>query len=88
MPRTREQLEQAVTEAEGWLDSLDPSSHPAEATDDLRSITAAVRSIAAAEGDLRDAVVRARSNGRSWGRIALALGVSKQAARERFGPST
>lgn len=88
MPRTREQLEQAVTEAEGWLDSLDPATHPAEETEDLRAVTAAVRSIASAEGDLRDAVGRARSNGRSWGRIALALGVSKQAARERFGPST
>ena len=28
---------------------------------------------------------RARRNGRSWGMIAMALGVSKQAARKRYG---
>ena len=88
MPRTREQLDQAVDEAEKWLDSLDPSTHPAENTEDLRAITSAIGTIATAEGELREAVLQARSNGRSWGRISLALGVSKQAARQRFGDST
>jgi hypothetical protein len=59
--------------------------HPAEETGDARAITAGVGAIASAEGELREALLEARSNGRSWGRIALALGVSKQAARERFG---
>ncbi|MGA2007216.1 MAG: sigma-70 family RNA polymerase sigma factor, partial [Solirubrobacteraceae bacterium] len=34
---------------------------------------------------LRDAVTAARNAGRSWNRIAVALGVSRQAARQRFG---
>jgi hypothetical protein len=33
---------------------------------------------------LRPLVARARANGRSWGEIGIALGVSRQAARERF----
>ena len=33
---------------------------------------------------LRDAVLLARAHGRSWNHIALALGVSRQAARQRF----
>jgi len=34
---------------------------------------------------LADAVASARANGRSWGQVAMVLGVSKQAAAERFG---
>jgi len=33
---------------------------------------------------VRELVALARANGRSWGEIGIALGVSRQAARERF----
>jgi hypothetical protein len=33
---------------------------------------------------LREAVEVARAHGRSWNQIAVALGVSRQAARQRF----
>jgi hypothetical protein len=85
MPRTREQLEQAAAEAEAWLDSLDPAETPAEDPRDLRRIGLALADVAKAERDLADAVADARRNGRSWGEIALVLGVSKQAARQRYG---
>lgn len=85
MPRTREQLEQAAADAEAWLDSLDPAETPAEDPRDLRRIGLALADVAKAEGDLADAVADARRNGRSWGEIALVLGVSKQAARQRYG---
>lgn len=88
MPRTREQMHRAEAAAEAWLDSLDPSEHPAEDTTDLRAIAAAVGEIAAGERRLRAAVAHARANGRSWGRIGMALGVTRQAARERFGERT
>lgn len=88
MPRNREDLERAAAEAEEWLDDLDPADVMAEDTTDLRAITAALARIAADERELRAAVGAARSAGRSWGRIALALGVSKQAARQRFGASS
>ena len=85
MPRTRAQLDQAAADAEAWLNSLDPDVTPAEDIADLGRVGAALNAIAAAERELADAVAAARGNGRSWGEIALVLGVSKQSARERFG---
>ncbi len=85
MPRTREQLEVAAAEAEAWLDALDPTTTAVDNTADLRAITNALNEVAVAEGSLKAAVDDARGRGRSWGRIAMALGVSKQAARQRYG---
>lgn len=85
MPRTRQQLERAAVDAEAWLDSLDPADTPAEDPRDLRRIGLALTDIAKAESELADAVTDARRNGRTWGEIALVLGVSKQAARQRYG---
>ncbi len=85
MPRTKEELEEAAIEAESWLDNLDPDTLKAEDIADLRAIVVAVSHIADSEHQLANAVQSARSNGRSWSRIAIMLGVSKQAARQRFG---
>ncbi len=85
MPRTRERLEAAAADAKAWLDSLDLATTPVEDTADLRAIAAAINEVAAAEARLDAAVAAARSQGRSWGRIAMVLGVSKQAARPRYG---
>jgi hypothetical protein len=41
--------------------------------------------IAEDEARLTEAVGTARRNGRSWGMIARALGVSRQAAQQRYG---
>lgn len=84
MSRTPEQLKQAAADAEAWLDSLG-SDAKVEDPADLREIAKTVGEIAATEERLADLVRAARENGRSWGRIAMALGVSKQAARQRFG---
>lgn len=83
MPRTREQLEQATAGAEAWLDQLDPDTTTAEISD-LRAVTAAMNKIAGAQAELEAAVLAARANGRSWGVIAIALGTSRQAARQRY----
>lgn len=85
MPRTREELEQAAAEAEAWLDALDPETTPAEDVADLRRIGSALGDVANAEGELERAVADARRHGHSWTDIGLVLGVSKQAARQRFG---
>ena len=53
-------------------------------TTDLRAIAEAVDRVRAGEARIRELVVLARANGRSWGEIGIALGVSRQAARERF----
>lgn len=84
MPRTREQLEQASADAEAWLDSIDPETTPLEDTSDLRAVAEAQDAVAAALRHLETTVVAARVGGRSWGAIGLALGMSRQAAQERF----
>lgn len=83
MPRTREQLAQAAADAEAWLDKFDPEVTTAEVSD-LRAVTDAMNRIAGAQADLEAAVLAARANGRSWGVIAIALGTSRQAARQRY----
>jgi hypothetical protein len=85
MPRTREELERAATNAEAWLDSLDPASTPAQNPADLRRIGLTLRELADKQREVEEAVAAARANGRNWGEIGLVLGVSRQSARERYG---
>lgn len=85
MARTREQLEQAAADAEAWLNALNPADMPADDPRDLRRIGLALGDVAQAESELAAAVADARRNGRTWGQLALVLGVSKQAARQRHG---
>jgi len=87
MPRSREQLQKALADTEAWLDSLEPKALASPDSDgaDLRAIGEALRAVAASDLTLAEQVAKARTNGRTWTQIAAFLGVSKQAARERFG---
>lgn len=87
MPRTREQLEQAAVDAEAWLDrlELDNPDVTVDNPSDLRAIAAALAAVAAAENAVTEAVAAARKNGRTWGDVAMVLGVTSQAARKRYG---
>lgn len=87
MPRTREQLQQAADDTERWLDSLDPAAiaSPDADASHLRRIGAAVRSAAASQTELAEAVAAAREHGHTWTQIATMLGTSRQAAQERYG---
>lgn len=78
-------IQARAAEAEAWLDSLVPGTTPAEDISDLRAIAKAVNDVAAAELRVREAVQTARINGRSWARIAIALGTTRQSAHERYG---
>ena len=71
--------------AADFLAALDPSSVDVDNTEDLAAVAAAADRMTLAEAELIEAVKRARAEGRSWNRIAVALGVSRQAARQRFG---
>jgi hypothetical protein len=51
----------------------------------LETVEAAVGRLRAAEDQLVDAVVSARRLGHSWSELGNALGVSRQAAQQRFG---
>jgi hypothetical protein len=87
MPRTREQLQKALADTEAWLDQLNPDivASPEAGAEDLRAIGEALHAVAASDLRLADQVATARANGRRWTQIGAVLGVSKQAARERFG---
>ncbi len=84
VPRTQQQLEQAATDAEAWLDALDPATTAAEDPADLRRIGRALRGLSDEQREVDQAVRAAHRNGRSWAEIGLVLGISRQAARERY----
>jgi hypothetical protein len=80
-------LEEEVAEALARLEAFDPDS-PAVTVDrertDMRRIGAALYLVDYAHTTLVQAVADARRHGRSWTEIANVLGVSRQAARQRF----
>lgn len=82
--RTDQEIESAAARFEQWADSLDPATAEFEDISDLRAIAGAADALRADEARLRELVELARGHGRSWNRIAIALGVSRQAARQRF----
>jgi hypothetical protein len=87
MARSEDEITQAVAQSEAWMDAVEPAQFPADAVDDrkdLRQIGVALLAIEAAEQSLVAAVAQAKANGRSWTDIANVLGVSRQAARQRF----
>jgi DNA-directed RNA polymerase specialized sigma24 family protein len=78
---TDEEIRRYVTLAEDF----DPSTTPTKDASDLRAIGETAIAIQANEAKLRELVRLARDGGRSWGEIAISLGVSRQAAHARFG---
>ena len=88
MRHTDAEIKQAAQRFERLADEVDPATIEADETEDLRAIAAASESARADAGRLREAVETARARGRSWNQIAVALGVSRQAARQRFGQAT
>lgn len=87
MRHADDEIERAAKRFEQLADELDPATADVDDTDDLRAVAAASDATRADEARLREAVEVARARGRSWNHIALALGVSRQGARQRFGPS-
>jgi len=71
-----------LDEALAALDDIDVD----DTTDasDLRAIGELVEAIGRDQASLAEAVKVARDNGRSWTAVGLALGVSRQAAHDRF----
>lgn len=67
------------------LDRISPATHPARDAASFRRIIAAQENLTAAEQKLRDAVRAARDAGDSWTIIGAALGITRQAAQQRFG---
>jgi hypothetical protein len=88
MRHTDDEIERAARRFDQLADELDPETAEVDHTDDLRAIAAVSEAVRADETRLREAVEVARAHDRSWNQIAVALGVSRQAARQRFTDKT
>jgi hypothetical protein len=92
MPRPTIKPHAEMTEADyealaDWVESDEFAALPAGKSQDaspLRAVASAQRAIDAAEEALVDAVAAARAADFSWTWIGTVLGVSRQAARQRF----
>ena len=81
---TDEEIAAAAARLEQRLDNLDPDGIKVRDITELRAIAQAADAARRAEAEIVERVELARAHGRSWNLIALALGVSRQAARQRF----
>lgn len=84
MRHTENEIEQAARRFDELTAELDPDTVQSDNTEDLTQVAAVSATVRADEARLRQAVAAARARGRSWNQIATALGVSRQAARQRF----
>ncbi len=87
MRHTADEIERAAKRFDQLAGELDPATTEVDDTGDLRAIAAASDAARADEARLQEAVRVARAHGRSWNPIAVALDVSRQAARQRFARS-
>ena len=88
MQHTNDEIERAARRFEQLANELDPDTAEVDRTDDLRQVFTISETLRAEEAKLRETVNIARAHGRSWNQIAVALGVSRQAARQRFADKT
>ena len=84
MKHTDDEIQKAAERFERLANELDPETANVVSTEDLRGVAAAAEAVREDEVRLREAVEVARSQGRSWNQIGVALGVTRQAARQRF----
>ncbi|MEO6500288.1 MAG: hypothetical protein ABIQ09_00065 [Jatrophihabitantaceae bacterium] len=87
MARSDEEIAKAAAESDAWMAAVEPARLSSDAVndrEDLRQVGVALLAIEASEQALVAAVAQAKANGRSWTDIANVLGVSRQAARQRF----
>lgn len=83
MPKhTEEEIKEATARFEEWAATLTREDFQDAA--DLRAIAETSEGVRISQARVRELVQLTRANGRSWGQIGIALGVSRQAARERF----
>lgn len=80
MPWSDDQIEEAAQEFENF----DPSAARQVDVSDLRAIAETADCASRNEALLTEQVAIARAHGWSWNRIAVALKVTRQAARQRF----
>ena len=70
---------------EKWAATVDPADLKPRWAPDLEPIVTLRKERNALDAQLRKAVAKARKGGRGWAEIGYALGVSKQAAHQKYG---
>lgn len=83
MPRTAQEILDSADELAARFEHSEPGDLR-DATA-LRTVREAFLARAETERSLRDAVVEARRNGKSWSSIGAMVGTSGEAARQRYG---
>ncbi|MEV1241465.1 ECF-type sigma factor [Nonomuraea sp. NPDC050022] len=83
MKHTDEEIERAALRFEQLADAL-PDNVEFDDVSELRAIAETSEQVRADEARLTEAVAVARAHGHSWNHIATALGVSRQAARQKY----
>ncbi|WP_129666368.1 sigma-70 family RNA polymerase sigma factor [Phytoactinopolyspora endophytica] len=83
MRHTDDEIEKAAERFEQIVEHL-PEDVEFEDISELREVAEAADAVRADEARLVEAVTVARARGHSWNRIAGSLGVSRQAARQRY----
>jgi hypothetical protein len=83
MRHTDEEIERAAVRFEQLADAL-PDNVEFDDVSELRAIAETSERVRADEARLTEAVAVARAHGHSWNHIATALGVSRQAARQKY----
>jgi hypothetical protein len=78
------EIEEAASRFQRLADALDPATAEVDDLSDLRAVAEAADQVRRSEATVAERVAAARAKGRGWNRIAIALGVSRQAARHRF----
>jgi hypothetical protein len=70
---------------EKWAETVDPADLKPQWAPDLAPIAKLRAERDVLDAQLRKAVAKARKGGRGWTEIGYALGVSKQAAHQKYG---
>ena len=65
-----------------------PDAIKVERLIDLQAVAAAAAAVQSAQAGLVEAIDISRAHGRSWNELAVALNVSRQAARQRYGAAS
>ena len=78
---------QRAAALEKWADEVDPADLEEADTAALRAIAELAEARDQLDDKLTDAVRSARQTNRSWSEIGAMLGVSKQAAQRKYGPT-
>lgn len=82
MPRSVQDIINSADELAKKFEAMEPQDAGSPA---LAAIHRAVVARAQSEADLAEAVAAARREGRPWARIGAYLGISGEAARQKYG---